>query len=408
MEPNRIRIQARRTRRPCAVGAVALAASLLAVTSASGTRAAETACSPSATILESPRAHSLEVQAKGINDRGDVVGFADANGGKSPGHAILWKGGKAADAIDLGVLSGYVASEAYGVNARRVVFGLLYDKKERAVPFRWANGHMAVLKGPNGRLVFTDNPGSGGRNAINSKGETAWTVIIHGNRRAMRWTPDGKASFLPALPGHTWTDAFGINDNGIVSGWSRKLPNEDGEENPVLWDASGKVIPLKIAPGRADGIAEATNSSGLTVGYLGNAGTDGMPGVPNTDPERDNAVVWQSRSAEPRLLGPPAPVHFIAELVDVNDRGQAAGMAGTMTNKGFGLARPLIWRTGWTSLKPIRIPSVSQKSNPVVIAALTDINNRGDIVGTVYGLAAKNYSALRRIDPVLWTCQFDG
>ena len=151
----------------------------------------------------------------------------------------------------------------------------------------------------------------------------------------MRWSPDGKATRLPALPGHTWTDAFGINDDGIVSGWSRKLPNEDGAENPVLWDASGKVVPLKTAAGRADGIAEATNRSGLTVGYLGNLGTDGIPGVANTDPERDNAVVWQTRAAAPRLLGRPAPVHFIAELVDVNDSGQAAGMSGYLTNTGF-------------------------------------------------------------------------
>ena len=394
------------TRATYAAGA-ALAASLLAFTSTTAGRAAETACSPSATIIESPRANSLEVQAKGINDHGDVVGFADSNGGKSPMHAILWKGGKVADAIDLGVLPGYVSSEAYGVNNSRVVFGLLYDRKERAVPFRWANGRMTVLKGPNGQVVHTDNPGSGGRNAINSRGEMAWTVIVHGNRRAIRWTSAGKATFLPALPGHTWTDAFSINDDGVVSGWSRKLPNDDGEENPVLWDASGKVIPLKTAPDRADGIAEATNSSGLTVGYLGNLGTDGMPGVPNTDPERDNAVVWQSRTAAPRMLGRPAPVHFIAELVDVNDRGQAAGMSGTLTNKGFGLAEPGIWRKGWTALKPIRIPSVSQK-NPVVVTALNDINNRGDIVGTVYGLARKDYGSLRRIDPVVWTCQFGG
>ena len=402
-----IRIPVMSKWRSYAVGAT-LVASLLAATSASATRETEAACSPSTTILESPRLQSLEVQAKGINDRGDVVGFADAKDGKSPTHAILWKGGKAAEAIDLGVLPGYVASEAYGVNNRRVVLGLLYDRKERVVPFRWASGRMTVLKGPNGQLVYTDNPGSGGRNAINSRGEMAWTVIVHGNRRAIRWMPDGKATFLPGLPGHAWTDAFTINDDGIVSGWSRLLPNDDGEENPVLWDTSGKVVPLKTAPGRADGIAEATNRSGLTVGYLGNAGTDGIPGVPNTDPERDNAVVWQSRTAQPRLLGRPAPVHVIAELVDVNDRGQAAGMAGTVTNKGFVLAEPRIWQTGWPSLRPIRLPSASRKSNPVVIAAPNDINNRGDIVGTVYGLASKDYGSLRRIDPVLWTCQFGG
>ena len=132
-----------------AVGA-ALVASLLAVTSASATRVAETACSPSTTILESPRSHSLEVQAKGINDRGDVVGFADARDGKSPVHAILWKGGKAADAIDLGVLPGYVASEAYGVNDRRVVLGLLYDMSAARARWRTSSAYAVTDSGRRG------------------------------------------------------------------------------------------------------------------------------------------------------------------------------------------------------------------------------------------------------------------
>jgi probable HAF family extracellular repeat protein len=390
------------------VVAAGLAASVIAVASASATSAVGPACSPATTNLESPRPHSLEVQAKAINDRGDIVGFADTKNGRGAVHAILWKGGEAEDAVDLGVLPGYVASEAYGVNDDRVVFGLLYDRKERTFPFRWEDGRMTVLKGPNGRLVHGDNPGSGGRNAINSKGEIAWTMVVGGNRRAVRWTADGHASFLPALPGHTWTDAFGISDGGVVSGWSSKISNKIGAENPVLWMPSGKVVPLKTALGRADGIAEATNSDGLTVGYLGNVGTDGIPGVPNTDPERDNAVVWSSRTAKPRFLGRPAPVHVIGELVDVNESGQAAAMLGKVTNDGFGLARPQTWRTGWTSLRPIGIPSTSLKSNPVVVAALNDINNRGDIVGNVFGATTKDYGSIRRIDPVLWTCAFGG
>jgi probable HAF family extracellular repeat protein len=383
---------------------VAIAASLLAATSGAATPMRETACSPSTTILTSPRTDSSDVQAKAINDRGDVVGFADSGRG-TPGHAIMWKGGNVEGAVDLGVLPGYVASEAYGVNNRRVVFGLLYDKKERAVPFRWESGRMTVLKGPNGHIQYTDDPQSGGRNAINDRGEMAWTLIVAGDRRAVRWTRDGKASFLPGLPGHAWTDAFGINDDGVVSGWSRKLPSEDGENNPVIWDASGKVVRLQTAPGRADGIAEATNRSGLTVGYLGNLGTDGIPGVANTDPERDNGVVWQSRSAAPRMLGRPAPVHVITELVDVNDQGQAAGTSGMVTKTGFGLAEPRMWRTGWSDLRPLPIPAAARESR-VTVAAVNDINNRGDIVGNVFGLTARDYSKLSRIDPVLWSCAF--
>jgi hypothetical protein len=109
--------------------------------------------------------------------------------------------------------------------------------------------------------------------------------------------------------------------------------------------------------------------------------------------------------ARPRLLGRPAPPYAIAELVDVNDRGQAAGMSGNFTTNGFPLSEPAIWRTGWTSLRPLPIPAAAQKSR-VVVTNLNDINNRGDIVGNVYGLDAKDFSELRRIDPVLWRCPF--
>jgi probable HAF family extracellular repeat protein len=380
------------------VGA-ALAASLVAATTAGAPEPAEAACRPSAAIIASPRAGSQEVQAKAINDRGDIVGFADSKGGSGAIHAILWKAGSAANAVDLGVLPGYVSSEAYGVNDDRVVFGLLYDRKERAVPFRWEDGHMTVLKGPNGQLLYTDNPGAGGRNAINSRGETAWTVVVGGARRAVRWTPDGTATFLRALPGHTWTDAFSINDDGIVSGWSRELPNRDGEENPVLWTRSGEVVPLKTVPGRADGIAEATNRAGLTVGYLGNQ-TD-------SEPESNQFAVWRTRTAEPQLFGPIRPSR-IAELVDVNDRGHAAGMTGTMNPKNGFIddVRAVIWKPGWTQLRPLAIPRASRHANPFVVPQLNDINNRGTIVGNVFGLASKDYASLRRIDPVRWTCQF--
>ena len=386
-----------RVRHCIGVGAT-LAASLLVATSSGPTRAAATACSPTATILESPRPSTLEAQAKAINDRGDIAGFADSKHGSGPIHAILWKNGKAASAVDLGVLPGYVTSEAYGINNDRVVFGLLFDRKKRAVPFRWKNGHMIVLRGPNGRLLYTENPGAAGRNAINARGEMTWTMIVGGDRRAVRWTSDGKAAYLPALPGHTWTDAFSINDNGVVSGWSRRLPNRDGAENPVLWTRSGEVVPLRTAPGRADGIAEATNRAGLTVGYLGNQ--------TETDPESDQFAVWRTRTAEPLLLGPVRP-NVIAEFVDVNDRGQAAGMTGTMNPKtGFTLGNAVIWQTGWTRPRPLAVPAASRRANPFVAAALNDVNDGGAIVGTVYGLASKDYASLRRVDPVLWTCAF--
>jgi hypothetical protein len=378
-----------------AAGLAFLATSLSFVDSADATRAGGGVCSPRVTVLKSPRTGSMEVQAKALNDRGDVVGFADGKRGRKPIHAILWKRGKQERAVDLGVLRGYVASEAYGINNKRVVFGLLYDKQERTFPFRWKAGRMTLLKGPDGRRQQADIPD---RNAINERGEIVGTLITGGQRQAVRWSRDGKATLLPALPGHSWTNAWSINGDGVVSGWSRQQPNDDGENNPVIWDRSGSVVALKTPPDRADGAAEATNRTGLTVGYLGNLGTD-------ADPERDNAAVWSAATAEPLLLGPPAPAYGYSELVDVNDRGQAAGASGSFTKDGFTLFEPAIWQPGWTSLKPLRIPAASRNTR-VVIAYVHDINNRGAIVGNVYGLAAKDFGALRRIDPVLWTCAF--
>ena len=81
-------------------------------------------------------------------------------------------------------------------------------------------------------------------------------------------------------------------------------------------------------------------------------------------------------------------------------------MSGTFNPRtGFILGKPLIWRTGWKGLRPLRVPAAS-RVNRVVVTNLNDINERGTIVGNVYGLNAPAYDALRRIDPVVWTCQF--
>ena len=364
----------------------------LALFAAFGGSASAATCPPSASILKSPRAGSHEVQAKALNDRGDVVGFSEGKDGTY--HAIMWKGGKVSRTVDLGVPRRYVSSEAYGVNNHRVVFGLVYDKKERTFPFRWQHGRFKVLRGPNGRLRQADVPD---RNAINERGAIAGTLLIAGQRRAVRWTPRGKASFLPALPGHTWTNAWSIGNDGTVSGWSRKLPNDDGENNPVIWTKSGKVIALKTPPGRADGAAEQTNRSGLTVGYLGNLGTD-------TDPESDQAAIWQTRTAEPQLIGATGPLTY-AELIDVNDRGQAAGMSGTFTESGFPVVTPGVWQSGWAGLRALPVPARS-RAHKVVSTQLNDINSRGTIVGDVYGLSAADFSKLERIYPVVWKCAF--
>lgn len=394
LTPRRARTALARTSTLAAL-CVALAASLLVFPPA-----AAASCSPTATVLTSPFGPG-EVQAKAVNDRGDVVGFATAPGtsGRPPAiHAVLWKGGRAAAAVDLGVLPGYVSSEAYGVNDDRVVVGLVYDATGRTFPFRWEEGRMTLLTGPDGhrRVALTAE-----RNAVNDRGQVVGTLVIGGRLQAVRWSPNGRASLLGTLPGHAWSFAFGINDDGLVSGWSRKEPTEGGEENPVVWPRPGTVVPLRTATGRTDGIAEATNRHGLTVGYLGNQSP--------TDPERDEARVWPTRHARPKLLDSVSPAHTIAELVDVNDRGQAAGMSGTFVEKdgnGFPTSLvPAVWRVGWAGLRPLPVPRAPH-GPPVVVSTVNDINAEGTVVGNVYRFDAPDPSTLRSIEPVVWTCAF--
>ena len=108
------------------------------------------------------------------------------------------------------------------MNNHRVVFGLLYDKKERTFPFRWKNGRMTVLRGPNGRMRQADVPD---RNAINERGEIAGNAASSaaggarcvGRARARR-------RFLPALPGHTWTNAWSIGRTASCPGGRAGCP----------------------------------------------------------------------------------------------------------------------------------------------------------------------------------------
>ena len=120
----------------------------------------------------------------------------------------------------------------------------------------------------------------------------------------------------------------------------------------------------------------------------------------------DQFAVWATQTAEPMLMG--AKRHWlIGEFVDLNDRGQAIGMTGLLDPaNGFKHAKPVVWRSGWSDVRPLAVPKVGKGS--VKVVELNDLNGKGAIVGNVFGLAAKDYRALRSITPVLWRCAFAG
>ena len=165
-------------------------------------------------------------------------------------------------------------------------------------------------------------------------------------------------------------------------------PAKTARTTPCCGRGPARLSRLRTKRARADGAAEQTNRSGLTVGYLGNFFSDGRP-------ESDQAAVWRRRSAKPRLMGPTRPLSY-GELVDVNDQGQAAGMIGRFTRSGFPLVKPAVWKAGWPRLRTIPVPAAPRNANRVVITQLHDINAHGAIVGDVFGLTT---AGLRRPAP---------
>jgi probable HAF family extracellular repeat protein len=92
-----------------------------------------------------------------INAMGDVVGFSNPPGPGDPqgdfiSHAFLWRN-DAAQAEDLGTLSGDLVSEALAINARRQVAGVSFGGAHGLRAFLWEQGIMTDLN----TLVGTGN-----------------------------------------------------------------------------------------------------------------------------------------------------------------------------------------------------------------------------------------------------------
>lgn len=184
------------------------------------------------TILEPPWPQTSEIAtlscATGINDRGDVVGYAAwsaVGSGTQTEHAVLWRNGAPAD---LGVLPGTTTSSGAAINGAGQVVGWSGSLEPglSGTAVRWTGRHAHALASIPDQVFATAV-------ALNSRGSAVGQCATASAMSGCRWQ-GSRVSILPPLAGDTTSTALGVNDAGIAVGYSQAA---DQTLQATRWDA---------------------------------------------------------------------------------------------------------------------------------------------------------------------------
>jgi probable HAF family extracellular repeat protein len=234
-------------------------------------------------------------------------------------------------------------ARAHGINNRGQVVGqYVTDQGLRA--FAWWKGttiDLGVLAGGNFAAAYD----------INDSG----LVVGFGNTgvdtedRAILWRK-GQVKDLGTLPGGDRSFAYAINNRGVIAGIST---DQDSFFRPVLWKR-GQPFDLGTPQGYGSGVALDINERGQAVGYVFD--------------EVNRAALWTDGAAIDLGTLPGDTDSF---ALGINDRGQVVGFS---RNIQAGTVRAFIWEDG--VMRELAAP-------PGAFAWAEDINNRGQVAGTV-------------------------
>ena len=216
----------------------------------------------------------VHIKAHAINNVGQMVGGAHDGTTANPMHAVLWQN-KDTLAQDLGFLGKgtYVDySEALGANDLTHVVG--NSAVGTAIHgFLWRNGRMIDLGGLSGQIVSEAY-------AINNNGLIAGKSNIY----PVIWKYDiANPSSTPAIQqlpipaGFFTAQPTSVNDSGDVAGIAGS-PNIDA--HAILWH-NGQAIDLGVWPGGHYSVAAGINNLGQIVG-TGTIAGDNL----------DHALMW--------------------------------------------------------------------------------------------------------------------
>jgi probable HAF family extracellular repeat protein len=211
----------------------------------------------------------------------------------------------------------------------------------------WEDGQLTELAG------LADYP-LGAASAINERGQIVGAVTDGFRSRAVLWDAGAVIDLTP--PDWAWCVASDINDRGDIVGTCARPA---GYNMAVLW-RHGLLTELGVLAGANESTASGINDAGVVIGS-----------VRATFEDRSTAFRWADGTMSALPL-PPATASTHAFDIDAAGTivGMATGPAGTSP-------QPAVWRGA--EVAPLA------GTWGAVIGEARGINNRGDVVGVIYG-----------------------
>lgn len=316
-------------------------------------------------------------EAFGINDTGQVVGYAYTSYGtwpfvKSPGQAMQPL--PCNDPPNHG-------GEAVAINGSGIIVGWVANAGERNA-CQWVKPSLTYNLEP---LGFLGGIASGAL-AINENGQiVGWSWTATGDTRGFVKSQGDDMKPLNPLEGHTRSMATGINTKGAICGLSSKT----GEQKPCGWVflMGGGYIPYSL-PSLGfyppDGQANGLNDSNQIVGYS------------RTSVGTKHAVLWTGTISMQDLGLLPGGVD--SEAKAINNAGWVVGNAST-EDTGNPLSQRAFLRISGGNMQDLNKLTQNLPSGVNLMSA-NAINSRGQIVGQAIDFTAGEVR-IYRLTPVV-------
>jgi len=208
-------------------------------------------------LRSAPGTSDCEPRALG---RGGVVGFCAARGAAFPTFATVWSGGRT-----IRLETTLASSRAFAMNYSGMIVGMTAQAAEQFHPVMW----LSATQGSRSLPVLSSY---GVAFAVNAGGEIVGSATVADGTHAVLWK-NRVIRDLGTLGGSV-SEAYGINDSGIIVGYSQVEKGSCGARctgrHAVFWTRGGPPTALAGLTGdpqfQYTSTANAINGAGTIVG----------------------------------------------------------------------------------------------------------------------------------------------